>query len=157
MSIYIDSHQDLFVITLHMFGFNSWNMIVIVEQRVSASEARLMIALHSRFCYICPHLTQADATVVQAWYCYCCASLMAAPWAEWYIVLQLHSTLFSGFLRSTAFLRRRSTASRSAFIVAGVLPPPFCCVLVQWAVASCSAFELSTDSHSELSISTNVG
>ena len=36
--------------------------------------------------------------------CYSCASLMAAPYAEWYIALLLHSTLFSGFLRSVAFL-----------------------------------------------------
>ena len=40
----------------------------------------------------------------QAWYCCSCASVMAAPCAKWYVALQPRSTLFSGFLRSVAFL-----------------------------------------------------
>ena len=36
--------------------------------------------------------------------CYNCASLMAAPCTEWHIALLRGSTLFSGFLRSVAFL-----------------------------------------------------
>ena len=81
---------------------------LIAKQRASASEAKIMIASYSRFWYIyiymCPHLTQASATVVQAWYCYSCASLISAPCAEWYIALQPRSMLFSGFLCSVAFL-----------------------------------------------------
>ena len=36
--------------------------------------------------------------------CYSCTSLMAAPCTEWHIALLPHSMLFSGFLRSVAFL-----------------------------------------------------
>ena len=47
-------------------------ILVIAKRRASASEARLMIASYSSFCYIyiyvcvCPHLMQAGATVAQA-------------------------------------------------------------------------------------------
>ncbi len=43
---------------------------------------------------------------------YSCTSLMAAPCTEWYIALQVHSTLFSGFLRSVAFLHAQSSQSQ---------------------------------------------
>ncbi len=54
------------------------------------------------------------------------------------------------------FFRRRSAASQLVFAVAGALPSPVCCVLVQCAVASCSASVSFADSHSELSSSTNA-
>ena len=66
MSIYIDSHQDLFVITLHMFGFNSWNMTVIVEQRVSASEANDCVTFEILLYMSAPYTSR----------CYSCASLI---------------------------------------------------------------------------------
>ena len=120
-----------------------WRWYIIAKQRVSASEARLRIAPYSlciMYVYIhimCPHLMRAGATVVQAWHCYSCASLMVAPCAEWYIALQPSSTLFSGSLYILWwFFRRRSAASRSAFTVAGSLSPPLCCALLQCAVAS---------------------
>ena len=69
-----------------------------------AFRSPLKWSFHMALLYICLHFTQAGATVVQAWYCYSCASLMAAPCAEWHIALLLHRTLFSGFLRSVAFL-----------------------------------------------------
>ena len=73
------------------------------------------------YIYTCPQLTQAEATVVQAWYCYSCTSLIllqlrkldtATVAQAWWlhlaqngiIPLLPYSTLFSGFLRSVAFL-----------------------------------------------------
>ena len=120
MTIYIDAHQDLFVITLHMFGFNSWDMIVITKWRASASEAGLIIAFHLRFCYIYIYiyiyvrtlrkqvlqLCKLDGCTLRRMV-YSSAGAQHAP--QW-------------FLRSAALLHRQSTASQSAFIVAGTLP-----------------------------------
>ena len=87
---------------------------------------------------------------------YSCTSLMAAPCTEWYIALQVHSTLFSGFLRSETFLPQSVRTQSICLAVASVLPPPFCCAVVQCTVVSCLTSVSSADSHSELSISTNA-
>ena len=84
------------------------------------------------YIYTCTHLTQAGAIVAQAWYCYSCASLMAAPCTVWHIALLPCSTLFSCFLRSVAFLpqefhshsigfRRSRRASSPTLLCAGVM------------------------------------
>ena len=68
------------------------------------------------------------------------------------VALQPCSTLFSGSSALWCFFRSQSIGFR----LAGALPP-LCCLLVQCAVASCSASISSSDSHLKLSISTNAG
>ena len=123
--------------------------MVIAERRAAASEARLMMVSHSRFCYIYIYV------YMSAPYTGRCYSLMAAPCAEWHMP---RSTLFSGFLHSVTFLpqvvRSQSICFRHS---RRALFPALCCALGQRAVASCSASVSSADSHSELSISTNAG
>ena len=112
--------------------------------RAPASGERLMIASHPRFCiyiylsiYIYVRTLRKQVLQLHKLGWYSCASLMAAPCAEWYIALSraARSSVASSAL--WYFFHRQSTASRSAFAVAGALPPPLCCALVQCAVASC--------------------
>ena len=132
--------------TDHILTHNSFKVVINNNCQVaSVSEANDCVLFEILLCiYICPHLMQAGATVAHAWW---------LQLEQNCIYLCSHAGHSSVVYSTLAFLPQAFHSQSISFCRSR--RAPFCCVLAQSAMASCSASVSSADLHS-LSMSTNA-